>query len=146
MRRMSVEDLAQGIVEGSRGHIARAIMESCACLLRELVAPIADHGTPFRAIRSLGRSARSDLWLQMKADMLQTPVERPACTEAASLGAAMLAATGTGQFASLAEASDAWYAPARSFDPDPELAAVYDDIFGRYAANCARLYGAPGGR
>jgi xylulokinase len=129
-----------------RSEIARAIMESCACLLRELLEPLVQRGSAVDSVRSLGGAARSDLWLQMKADMLQTPVERPACTEAASLGAAMLAATGTGQFASLAEASDAWYAPARSFDPDPELAAVYDDIFGRYAANCARLYGAPGGR
>lgn len=124
-----------------RGHIARAIMESCACLLRELVAPIAERGTQFRAIRSLGRSARSDLWLQMKADALGVPVECPACPEAASLGAGMLAAAGTGQFAGIAEAAEAWYRPAVSFEPDPNAAAIWNDIYGRYQETCARLYG-----
>lgn len=124
-----------------RGHIARAIMEACACLLRELVAPIADHGTRFRAIRSLGRSARSDLWLQMKADALGAPVERPACPEAASLGAAMLAAAGIGHFASLAEASEEWYRPAASFEPDPSAADTWDEIYGRYEGTLGRLYG-----
>ncbi len=123
-----------------RSEIARAIMESCACLLRELLEPLVRRGLTVDRVRSLGGAARSDLWLQIKADMLQTPVERPACTEAASLGAALLAATGTGQFASLAEAAHAWYAPARSFEPSPVLAAVYDDIFSRYLDYCSRLY------
>ncbi|MGD9497277.1 MAG: FGGY-family carbohydrate kinase [Armatimonadota bacterium] len=123
-----------------RGHIARAIMESCVCLLRELLEPIADRGIAITSIRSLGRSARSDLWLQMKANALRVPVERPACPEAASLGAAMLAATGTGRFAGIAEAADAWYRPAAAFAPDPAMVAAWEQIYGRYRELSVRLY------
>ena len=77
----------------------------------------------------------------MKADALGVPVECPACPEAASLGAGMLAAAGTGQFAGIAEAAEAWYRPAVSFEPDPNAAAIWNDIYGRYQETCARLYG-----
>ncbi len=126
----------------TRAHIARAIMESCACMLRELIDPIRAHGITVNSVRSLGGAARSDLWLQMKADMLGVPVDRPVCSDAASLGAAMLAATGTGQFASVAEAADAWYRAARTFEPDPANAAASEDIYGRYLALYDQLYGA----
>ncbi len=125
----------------TRGHIARAIMESCACLLRELIEPIAAHGMELGSIRSLGRAARSDLWLQMKADALGVPVERPACPEAASLGAAMLAAAGTGRFASIADAAEAWYRPAAVFEPDAAMAGAWEEIYRRYREACARLCG-----
>ncbi|MFW6437992.1 MAG: xylulokinase [Armatimonadota bacterium] len=123
-----------------RAEIARAIMESCACLLRELLQPVVEHGLTMESVRSLGGAARSDAWLQMKADMLQTPVERPACTEAASLGAAMLAATGTGQFETLEDAADAWYRPAQHFEPNPSLAEAYDEVLARYVDRCEALY------
>jgi xylulokinase len=123
-----------------RAEIARSIMESCACLLRELLQPVVESGLSVESIRSLGGAARSDLWLQIKADMLRTPVERPACPEAASLGAAMLAAMGVGQFETLADAADAWYRPAQRFEPNDDLAEAYDTVFERYVENCANLY------
>ncbi len=138
---------ARGAIVGcSLGHgrpeIARAIMESCACLLREVLEPMSDHDVDTRLIRSLGRPARSDLWLQMKADMLGTPVERPKCPEAASLGAAILAATGTGQFRDIVEAAEAWYRPERRFDPNPAVAEAHERIYARYLEVYRRLYGA----
>ncbi len=122
-----------------RPHIARAIMESCACLLRELLEPLTDQQLKIESVRSLGGAARSDLWLQMKADLLQTPVERPACPEAASLGAAMLAATGIRHFQSLQDAADEWYRPSQRFEPDPARANVYQAVFDRYRERCALL-------
>jgi len=139
---------ARGAVVGltlahTRAHVARAIMESCACLLREVLEPIRAHGIEVTEIRSLGGAARSDLWLQMKADLLGISVERPACAEAASLGAAMLAATGTGQFASIPEAADAWYRADRVFEPDAGMFEVYDRVYRRYLDLYERLYAEP---
>jgi len=125
----------------TRAHIARAIMESCACLLQDVLGPVLAHRTQITSIRSLGGAARSDLWLQMKADMLGIPVERPACSEAASLGAAMLAATGVGQFASVVEAAEAWYRADRVFEPDERMSEVYSEVYGRYVQLYSQLYG-----
>ncbi len=124
----------------TREHIARAIMEACACMLQELLEPILAHDIGVTSIRSLGGAARSDLWLQMKADLLGVPVERPACTDAASLGAAMLAATGVGQFASVAEAADAWYRADRVVEPNPDRLEAYREVYLRYLDLYERLY------
>ncbi|NLC59390.1 MAG: hypothetical protein GX774_21335 [Armatimonadetes bacterium] len=125
----------------TRAHLARAILEACACMLQECLEPIQAHGTHLDAIRSLGGAARSDLWLQIKADLLGIPVERPACPAAASLGAAILAATGVGHFGSIREGAEAWYRPARRFDPEASRFATYREVYDRYRALYTRLYG-----
>ena len=102
----------------TRTHLARAIMEACANLLQECLEPMRDHGMCIAKVRSLGGAAHSDIWLQMKADLLGVPVERPACAEAASLGAAMLAASGIGRFSGIREASEAWYRSECCFEPN----------------------------
>ena len=125
----------------TRSHVARAIMEACACSLKECLKPILDRGVAIASVRSLGGAARSDVWLQMKADLVGAPVERPACSDAASLGAAAMAAAGTGAFSSVVEASDAWYRPERVFEPDLTRHDAYADVYARYLELYRRLYG-----
>ena len=83
-------------------------------------------------VRAIGGGARDAVWLQIKADVLGRTVEQPAVTEAAVLGAAMLAAVGSGAFASLADASARWYRPRRTFVADPARHAAYEAPFRRY--------------
>lgn len=125
----------------SRAHLARAIMESCACMLRECVSLVQEHGVTLERVRSLGGAAKSDLWLQIKADTLGFEVERPECSEAASLGAAVLAAAGTAAFPSIEEAARAWYRPSRVFEPDPARRAAYEEVYLRYLRLYEKLYG-----
>ncbi len=137
---------ARGVISGlglghTRAHIARAIMESCACLLKECVEPLEDSGLSVELVRSLGGAARSDLWLQMKADLLGAPVERPANAEASSLGAAMLAAYGVGAFDSIVEAAEAWYRPERVFEPNTGLRDTYGRVYARYTSLYSDLCG-----
>jgi xylulokinase len=91
-------------------------------------------------VRSLGGASKSDLWLQMKADLLGLEVERPACPDTNSLGAAMLAAWKTGQFASLADAAQAWYRSSTIFTPNPSLYGVYEEVYQRYTYYSHLLY------
>jgi len=125
----------------TRMHLARAIMEGCGNLLQECLEPMRHHDVTMTTVRSLGGAAHSDVWLQMKADLLGVPVERPACAEAASLGAAMLAAAGIGRFAGVREASEAWYRPERVFEPNASRYAVYREVYERYQQLQEKLYG-----
>ena len=136
---------ARGVFAGltlrhERQHLVRAIMEACACLLQECLEPVQAHQLQVDAVRSLGGAARSDLWLQMKADLLGIAVERPVCSDAANLGGAMLAAVGTGQFRSLQEAAAAWYRPARTFKPDATRHTEYRQVYAKYRDLYERLY------
>lgn len=122
-------------------HLARAIVESLTFDLFLNVRLLEKATGPVRTIRAMGGGARSDLWLQMKADVLGLPVERVACAEAASLGAAELAMVAAGEFASVAEASLALYRSERTFEPDGERGAQYAEPLRRYEELYRTLYG-----
>lgn len=74
----------------THGHFVRAIMESTAASLAELVADLCPQNTPARIIAT-GGGARSDLWLRIKADTLAAEFIPANCTEPACKGAATLA-------------------------------------------------------
>jgi xylulokinase len=74
----------------TRGHAVRCILEAVALALCEQIAALSDDAMP-QEIRCAGGAARSDLWLQIKADVLGAPTVATTCPEPTSLGAAMLA-------------------------------------------------------
>lgn len=122
------------------GDLYRAILESLSFSLRENLELMARHGFRLQRIRSIGGGARNDLWLQIKADVTGLPVDRPACTQAATLGAAMLAATGVGDFQTLEQCVQVFYHTARTFEPRWEDRAAYDAAYGRYQHLWQSLY------
>jgi sugar (pentulose or hexulose) kinase len=68
----------------------------------------------------------------MQADVTGLEVQRPRITEAATLGAAMLAAKGAGDFASLVSSVEQLYKPGRTFMPIPAQSIQYDAPLLRY--------------
>jgi len=115
-----------------RADLYRALLESLAYCLRENIAVLTSIGLPIRAIHSHGGGAASDFWLQMQADVTQFSVHRGRVTEAATLGAAMLAATGAGFFPGLKEAVQRMYRTARVFSPSLQTQTAYRQGFDRY--------------
>jgi len=118
----------------------RAILESLAFSLRENLDLLTRIGFHIDTIRSIGGGAVSDFWLQMKADAAGCPIERPAVTEAAVLGAALLAAVGYGQFSSVSEASHAFFALDKVFTPYAKAHIKYEEPYRRYLEVCRKIY------
>jgi glycerol kinase len=94
-----------GITRGTTaGHIARAALEGIAFQSADLLdAMRADAGYPAAELRVDGGACRSDLLMQIQADLLGVPVIRPVVTETTALGAAYLAGLGVGVWKSPAE-------------------------------------------
>ena len=106
-----------GLQRGSTiAHIARAALESAAFQTAELLEAMASDGVAPQRLRVDGGMARNDWFLQFMADILGVEVVRPKNTETTALGAAILAAVGAGEFASLEEAASIWKLD-RKFDP-----------------------------
>ena len=122
-----------------RGHFVRAILEAVACLIARDVAALRAAAIPVQSIVSLGGGARSDVWLQIKADVCGLPVATLESEEAALLGAAMLAGVGAGCFADLPAAVRAMSRPGRQFLPNAEHRTTYDRTLATYTALHARL-------
>ena len=118
------------------GHFTRAIMESTAATLLKLTDALCPEGRP-RRIVATGGGARSDLWLQMKADMLGAEFVRPGCREPACMGAAMFASAACAWHEDVARAGESWAAAQKTFSPDPRGQRSYADWHTRYLAETA---------
>ena len=105
---------ARGLLIGiTRGtglpQIARAAVASIALQVRDVLEAMAgDAGAPLGALRVDGGAAANDALLQLHADLLGVPVERPTVTETTALGAAFLAGLATGVWGSPAEIAATW--------------------------------------
>ncbi|MFZ4615058.1 MAG: xylulokinase [Rectinemataceae bacterium] len=115
-----------------KGHCARAIMESIAFLLRKILEDFRRSGVGMKELRSMGGGARSELWLQIKADVTGLPIVRMEEEETSTLGAAILAAVACGDYPDLAAAIAGMVRFGRRFEPDPKAKAVYDRSFALY--------------
>jgi len=111
-------------------HLARAVMEGVAFGLRDSVELIRTM-TPLEEIRASGGGSSSALWLQIIADVIGAPVRVASTPEGAAYGAAVLAATGDGAFASVDEACGAAVRLGRPIDPG-ENVAVYQNAYRSY--------------
>lgn len=98
-----------------RGQVVQAIMHAVAHALDGQVKALCTRGMP-QEIRSAGGAARSDLWLQIKADILKIPFIATACDEPTSLGAAILAGQALG-LGSVPELCSQWIRQRATFQP-----------------------------
>ena len=94
-----------GLTRGTkRAHIVRAALESMAYQTVDLsTAMKEDLGHPLKTFKVDGGACANDFLMQFQADMLDTPVVRPAVVETTSLGAAYLAGLAVGYWSSLEE-------------------------------------------
>ncbi len=118
-----------GITRGTgRAHIARAVVESIAFQVRDVVDKMSQvSGATLAELRVDGGAAVMDMLLQLQADQLGVPVSRPTITETTAMGAAYAAGLAEGVWASTAEVSQAWSEAAR-FSPQRAKAAADKDL------------------
>ena len=83
-------------------------------------------------VRSMGGAARSDLWLQIKADICGLPMVRMLEEETSVLGCAILSAVAVGEYGNIAEAVAAMVKTGQGFAPDRNHRQLYDRCFEQY--------------
>ena len=112
--------------------LAKAVLEGLTFELRINLDILKESGVGIDELRAIGGGARSELWLQLKADITATRVVAPQVTEAAGLGAALLAGVGAGCFPSAASAVESLLKFKRSFEPDTRRVALYNERYAIY--------------
>lgn len=85
-----------------------------------------------KAIRIAGGAAKSKVWVQIFADVLQIPIEVTATTELGALGAAICAGISTNNFKSFDSAADSMVKIKYTCKPNPELKDVYNKKYNIY--------------
>jgi len=134
---------AEGFLLGEprgRDELFAAYLEGVACLERLAYETLQDLGADVGdVVLSSGGGARSDAWLQIRADTLGKAVMATAGGPAAgaAMGAAILAAALV-QYGSVVAAADAMVSIEREFQPRPALAAAYARKYEQFTAECRR--------
>ena len=107
-----------GLTRGTtRAHLVRATLEAIAFEVRDVFDAIAsEQADGSRVLRVDGGGSANGLLMQLQADQLQVPVERPEVGETTALGAAFLAGLGTGVWSSPAQVAATWRLDQR-FEP-----------------------------
>jgi glycerol kinase len=126
-----------GITRGTtRAHLARATLEAIAFEVRDVVATLPETTT----LRVDGGAAANNLLLQLQADQLDLPVERPDLLETTGLGAAFLAGLGTGVWSSTDELASTWRLDRR-FEPSDDGRAGRDQGYRHWRTAVERSKG-----
>jgi glycerol kinase len=125
-----------GMDQGTnRRQLARASFEAIAFSVKEIVDRMLDAGMRLERINVDGGLTRSDLLMQMQADMLGIGLSRRAMPEATALGAGYLAGIGCG----LWDADGLPEPPsdeATLFEPRPTMRAGYAARFEKWKQAC----------
>ena len=126
----------RGILAGlsrksDRWSILRAIMESVAFSIRELTEAMG-WSLEGKEIHAVGGGARSDLWMDIHANVLKTPMRRLAHEQSGVVGSAIIAAVGAGIFETYHQAVNKIVHLSKSFNPDRERQEKYDHLYKKF--------------
>jgi xylulokinase len=118
---MAAAELTKAVFEGVAYSARLAIdsLEASACLRPA-------------EINHSGGGAASDIWCQIRADVLGRPIKRMKMRDAGVLGAALMAGTGVGVFGSLGEAAKNFVVMDQVFEPDAKEMSRHDVGFEKY--------------
>lgn len=87
---------------------------------------------PIRKMIAIGGGTKNDVWLQTKANVMQTAIEVPTVQEATAFGAALLAGIGLGIYKNADDALAATYRVGKIALPDAAAGQTYEALFPIY--------------
>lgn len=117
-----------------RRHLIRSVLEGVAFSLKDCFAIISEQGLSIEQIRATGGGARSLLWRQIIADVLNVELVTTSAQEGPAFGAALLAGVASGVYRSIEQACELTVRPVEQTRPDPERAGLYAHAYETYQA------------
>jgi xylulokinase len=139
------DPLARGAFVGltvrhSQAHLTRAVLEGVAFGLRDSMELIKGAGlSEIRQVRVSGGGARSALWRQILADVINIELVSVNTTEGAAFGAALLAGVGAGVWGSVVQACETVIHIEQRTQPDLPQAKRYEQLYPLYQGLYAAL-------
>jgi xylulokinase len=128
-------------VRHKRAHMTRAVLEGVSYGIKDIFALIRQAGLgAIQQVRISGGGARSELWRQIIADVLDIELVTVNTTEGAAFGAALLASVGAGLYENVPEACGATIQVTGHTSPS-DSAQIYEDFYPRFRALYPALAG-----
>ena len=119
-------------MDTSRADMTQAVLEGVAFALRDSFEVAKSLGIHIERTKICGGGAKSPLWKKIIANVMNIKVDVIESEEGPALGGAMLAAVACGEYATVEEAAAKLVKVIDTVDPDPELAAKYDERYQQF--------------
>lgn len=119
-------------MDTTREDMTQAVLEGVAFALRDSLEVAKSLGIPITRTKICGGGAKSPLWCKMIANILNLKVDKIESEEGPALGAAMLAAVGSGVYGSVEEIAEKMVKVVDTIEPDPSIAAKYDEKYAQF--------------
>lgn len=117
----------------SKPHFIRSTMEAITCIVRRNIDVLENLGMKFEEVICSGGGAKSPIWNQMKADILnKKTITTTNDQDAACLGAAIIAGKAIGLYKNVKDASEKVIKIKNEYLPNPENRKVYDNLYRKY--------------
>jgi xylulokinase len=131
---------AKGVFAGiarchTRHDLAYSVLEGVGHAARLLVSRVQEAaGYEIESLRLSGGAARSDLWCQIKSNVMNRQLERLHNRDTGTFGAALIAGVSQKYYSDLAGAAESAVKIERVFEPDPEQRDRCDEMHEAYIA------------
>jgi xylulokinase len=117
----------------TQAHLTRSVLEGVAFGLKDIFCLMKDAGLgPIEQVRLSGGGAKSLLWRQILAGVLDTELVTVNTTEGAAFGAALLAGVGAGTWSDIDTACAQTIFVNEHISPDSKTAEIYQSLHQQY--------------
>jgi len=116
----------------SRAYMYQAVLEGVAFAIRDNLEIIKGFGIDVKSSCLCGGGAKSGLWREILANVLDIELNIPLTEHGPGYGSAILAMVGAGEFESVKAATDKLVEIKETVLPDKELVALYADRYEKY--------------
>ena len=119
-------------METDAATVYRACMEGVAYEMRVNYEALAGSDIHFDRLHATGGGAKSEVWTQMKADVLNLPITALRIHDAGTVGSAMLTGIAMGLYRDLRDAAEHMVRTGKTYEPRAEMHEQYSRIYERY--------------
>lgn len=116
----------------TKKHFVKAVLEGITFSLKDCANIMENMGNKSDSIVSIGGGAKSKIWLQMQADIFNTPVLTLKTEQGPSFGAAMIAAVGVGWFRDINECINTFVKYSDKYEPNSNNVNTYKNAYNIY--------------
>lgn len=119
-------------MDTTREDMSQAVLEGVAFALRDSFEVAKSLGINIESTKICGGGAKSKIWVEIIANVLNINVHRIEVEEGPALGAAILASVGCQEFNNVKEATNKIVKISETVKPNPEIVSYYDAKYKKF--------------
>ena len=116
----------------SRSDMYQAVLEGVAFAIKDNLEVIKEFGIDVKSSCLCGGGAKSALWREILANVLNIELNVPTTEQGPGYGSAMLAMVGAGEFDNVKAVTDKFFEIKETVKPDNVLSSLYADRYEKY--------------